>query len=116
MMILNDAIWKEMEMGVKNNGSTIRWIEESDIRDLWMFETRGDNSNFPEISGYLWKGIERMKTDKEIKENIETCIKGIKLNDKNLDYHINCLVREVEEKIKNRILDRLGFETKWNTE
>ena len=43
-----------------------------------------------------------MSTEKELKEeieyNIKICIEGIKLKNKNLEYHIDCLIREVNKK------------------
>lgn len=39
--------------------------------------------------------------------NIKRCIEGIKLNDENLDYHINSLIREVEAKERVEILEMI---------
>ena len=45
-----------------------------------------------------------MKTKEESNKNIKTSINGIKLNDSNLDYHINCLISEIKECNTNKIL------------
>jgi len=39
------------------------------------------------------------KSISEIEHNIKVCVNGIKLNDKNLDYHISCLINEVKDLI-----------------
>ena len=46
-----------------------------------------------------------MKSREESNKNIKTCINGIKLNDSNLDYHINCLISEIKECKTNKILE-----------
>ncbi len=46
-----------------------------------------------------------MKTKEESEHNIKQCVKGILLTDSNIDYHTSCLIREVEEKKQNEILE-----------
>lgn len=48
-----------------------------------------------------------MITKEESEWNIKTKIEGIKLNDENLDYHINCLIREVETKERVEITEEI---------
>lgn len=48
-----------------------------------------------------------MISKKESEHNIIRCIEGIKFNDENLDYYINCLIREVEAKEKVEILEMI---------
>ena len=48
-----------------------------------------------------------MTTKEESESNIKIRIEGIKLNDKNLDYHIDCLIREVETKERVEIVEEI---------